>query len=600
MNSNTESVSLPLFGIPRLIPYLRPYRKRMTRMILLALVCSVVDVSYPLFGRYVLDHYIAEGTLQGLPGFIALYLAVLAFQSVINDRTMVDSGTVEMSDDRDLRNRAFGHLQTLSFSYFNQNSVGYIHARVMSDTGKIGEAVSWRMMDCIWNGSYILFAIVVMFMTDVRLALWMIALLMAAGLLISVFQRKLVAVNRLIREMNSKITGDFNEGITGAQSIKLLGIEQKMLEEFEEDTESYRRESVHAVRYSAMLLSTVTLMSSAALAVVLWQGGSLTREGIMKIGTLSVFVSYAVGMVEPLQFIIQNISSFISIQVNIERLTGLLAEPPDVSDTSEVTARYGDSFHPRRENWEELLGDIEFRDVTFRYPDGEENVLEHFSLKVPQGQNIAIVGETGAGKSTLVNLLCRFYEPTEGQLLIDGRDARERSQLWLHSHIGYVLQTPHLFSGSVRENLRYGRPDATDEEIMEALEMVSARGIVEKMGGLDSEVGEGGSHLSTGEKQLLSFARALLADPRLLVLDEATSSIDSLTEKEIQDAISVVTKGRTSFVIAHRLSTIAGADMILAVQDGKIIEMGKHPELMRKRGYYYSLYTRQFEESILE
>ena len=600
MNSNTESVSLPLFGIPRLIPYLRPYRKRMTRMILLALVCSVVDVSYPLFGRYVLDHYIAEGTLQGLPGFIALYLAVLAFQSVINDRTMVDSGTVEMSVDRDLRNRAFGHLQTLSFSYFNQNSVGYIHARVMSDTGKIGEAVSWRMMDCIWNGSYILFAIVVMFMTDVRLALWMIALLMAAGLLISVFQRKLVAVNRLIREMNSKITGDFNEGITGARSIKLLGIEQKMLEEFEEDTESYRRESVHAVRYSAMLLSTVTLMSSAALAVVLWQGGILTREGIMKIGTLSVFVSYAVGMVEPLQFIIQNISSFISIQVNIERLTGLLAEPPDVSDTSEVTARYGDSFHPRRENWEELRGDIEFRDVTFRYPDGEENVLEHFSLKVPQGQNIAIVGETGAGKSTLVNLLCRFYEPTEGTLLIDGRDARERSQLWLHSHIGYVLQTPHLFSGSVRENLRYGRPDATDEEIMEALEMVSARGIVEKMGGLDSEVGEGGSHLSTGEKQLLSFARALLADPRLLVLDEATSSIDSLTEKEIQDAISVVTKGRTSFVIAHRLSTIAGADMILVVQDGKIIEMGKHPELMRKRGYYYSLYTRQFEESILE
>ena len=588
MNKERETVSLPLFGIPRLIPYLRPYRKRVIRMILLALICSVIDVSYPLFGRYALDHFVAGRTLEGMPVFIGLYLLVLTFQSVINDRTMVDSGTVEMSIDRDLRNKAFNHLQTLSFSYFNRNSVGYIHARVMSDTGKIGEAVSWRMMDCIWNGSYILFAIFVMMMTELRLALWMIFLLAAAGALIWLFQKRLVAANRLIREINSRITGSFNEGIIGARTIKLLSIEKKMQQEFEEVTEDFRRESVHAVRYSAMLISTVTLMSSAALAVVLWQGGALTREGLLKIGTLSVFVSYAVGMVEPLQFIIQNISGFIAIQVNIERLTDLLAEPADVADSPEVIERYGDSFNPKYENWEELLGDIEFRDVTFRYPDGEENVLEHFSLKVPRGQNIAIVGETGAGKSTLVNLVCRFYEPTEGTLLIDGRDARERSQLWLHSHLGYVLQSPHLFSGSVR-----------DEEILRALDMVSARDIVERMGGLDSEVGEGGSRLSTGEKQLLSFARALLADPRLLILDEATSSIDTLTEKAIQQAISVVTKGRTCFVIAHRLSTITNADLILAVRDGKIEERGTHSELMKKKGYYYSLYSRQYEESIL-
>ena len=599
MKKEQKNVSLPIFGIPKLLPYLRPYRKTVIRMVLLALVCSVIDVCYPLFNRYALDHFVAGNTLEGLPAFIVIYILVLAFQSVINDRSMVDSGTVEMSIDRDLRNKAFNHLQTLSFSYFNQNSVGYIHARVMSDTGKIGEAVSWRMMDCIWNGSYILFAIVVMMMTQLRLALWMIFLLAAAGALISLFQNKLISVNRKIRELNSQITGDFNEGITGAKTIKLLSIEGKMQEEFREDTENIRRESVHAVRYSAMLISTVTLMSSVALAVVLWQGGMLTREGIIKIGTLSVFVSYAVGMVEPLQFIIQNISAFIAIQANIERLTGLLEEPADVADTPEVIARYGDSFHPKYENWEELRGDIEFRDVTFRYPDGEENVLEHFSLKVPRGQNIAIVGETGAGKSTLVNLVCRFYEPTEGTLLIDGRDARERSQLWLHSHIGYVLQTPHLFSGSVRENLRYGRPEATDEEIMKALDMVSAGEIVERMGGLDSDVGEGGSHLSTGEKQLLSFARALLADPVLLILDEATSSVDTLTEKAIQKAISVVTRGRTSFVIAHRLSTITKADLILAVRDGKIEERGTHLELMKKKGYYYSLYSRQYEESIL-
>ena len=594
-----EKTSLPFFGIPRIVPYARKYSRTLAMMVICGLIGTGMDIALPLFQRYALNHFIAGGTTDTLPLFIVIYVLAIVAAGCATFIACKGAMTTEVSMNRDLRNAAFNHLQTLSFSYFNQNSVGYIHARVMSDTGKIGEAVSWRMMDCIWNGSYILFAIVVMMMTQLRLALWMIFLLAAAGALISLFQNKLISVNRKIRELNSQITGDFNEGITGAKTIKLLSIEGKMQEEFREDTENIRRESVHAVRYSAMLISTVTLMSSVALAVVLWQGGMLTREGIIKIGTLSVFVSYAVGMVEPLQFIIQNISAFIAIQANIERLTGLLEEPADVADTPEVIARYGDSFHPKYENWEELRGDIEFRDVTFRYPDGEENVLEHFSLKVPRGQNIAIVGETGAGKSTLVNLVCRFYEPTEGTLLIDGRDARERSQLWLHSHIGYVLQTPHLFSGSVRENLRYGRPEATDEEIMKALDMVSAGEIVERMGGLDSDVGEGGSHLSTGEKQLLSFARALLADPVLLILDEATSSVDTLTEKAIQKAISVVTRGRTSFVIAHRLSTITKADLILAVRDGKIEERGTHLELMKKKGYYYSLYSRQYEESIL-
>ena len=598
MNKENKAVSLPLFGLTRLFPLLIPYRTRMIRMITLGLICSIIDVCYPLFNRYALDHFVAEGTMAGLPAFILLYLAVLAFQSLVNNKSMIDAGIVEMHVDRDLRNLSFAHLQTLSFSYFNQNSVGYIHARVMSDTGKIGEAVSWRMMDCIWNGSYILFAVAVMVCTSPALAAWMIFLLALSTAVISFFQKKLIVINRRIREINSGITGNFNEGITGVGSVKILGIERTMQREFESETEKMRAESVRAVRHSAMLVSSVTLMSSLALAVVLWQGGMMTRAGIMKIGTLSVFLSYAVGMVEPLQFIIQNVSAFIGIQANIERFTDLLAEPSDVADTPEVIARYGDSFHPKYENWEELRGDIEFKDVTFRYPDGEENVLEHFNLKVPRGQNIAIVGETGAGKSTLVNLVCRFYEPTEGEILIDGRDARDRSQLWLHRNLGYVLQTPYLFSGSVRENLRYGKPEATDEQIMEALRMVSALEIVERMGGLDSDVGEGGSSLSTGEKQLLSFARALLADPTLLGLDEATSSIDSLTEKKIQNAISVVTKDRTSFVIAHRLSTIVSADLILVVRDGRIIERGTHTELMAKRGSYYSLYTMQHEKEI--
>ena len=592
-NEKNKNSHLPLFGIPLLFPFLKPYRGKIAFMIFLGVISSFIDTIYPLFHRYALDVFVAESTLRGMRVFVVLYLAVLAFQVLINYISMLDSGKVEMSINRDLRSAAFAHLQTLSFSYFNQNSVGYIHARVMSDTGKIGEAVSWRMMDCVWNGAYILFALLIMLITDWQLACLILLLMFFAGVLIAFFQSKLVVLGRRVRELNSTITSDFNEGITGVLSIRLMGQEDKMQEEFASDTKRMKVVSVRASGYSALLISTVTLMSSAALALVLWQGQHLTREGLLKIGTMSVFMSYALGMIEPLQTIITNISSYIQTQVNIERLTKLLHEPADVADTPQVREIYGDSFHPKRENWEPLYGDVEFRDVTFCYPDGEENVMEHFSLRVPRGMNVAIVGETGAGKSTLINLVCRFYEPTQGQVLIDGRDARERSQLWLHSNIGYVLQTPHLFSGTVRENMIYGKPDASDEEILNALELVHARHIVEKMGGLDSEVGEGGSTLSTGEKQLLSFARALLADPRLLILDEATASVDTLTEKAIQDAISVVTRGRTSFVVAHRLSTIAGADLILVVEDGKIIEQGTHTQLLKKRGAYYSLYTSQ-------
>lgn len=588
---------LPFFGIPKLFPFVKPYRKTIFLMIVLGCLSSVADSAYPLFNRYAIDHFVAGRTLEGLWQFILLYVVILALQVVDNFVSTYNCGKIEMSVDRDLRNASFNHLQELSFSYFNQNNVGYIHARVMSDTGKIGELVAWRMMDIVWNGSYIVCILIVMLSVNARLAAFVLVLVPVAILLISLFQKKLVGLNRRIREINSTITSDFNEGITGAKSVKTLAVEKKMDKDFETDTEDMRSTSVHTTHYSALFTASVTMMSSIALALVLWQGGVITMNGVIMIGTLSAFMSYALGMMEPIQNIINTISALIAIQVNIERLTRLLETQSDVADTPKVIERYGDTFHPKKENWEALHGDVEFRDVDFQYPDGEEVVLQHFNLKVPAGTNVAIVGETGAGKSTLVNLVCRFFEPTRGQVLIDGRDARERSQLWLHSNIGYVLQTPHLFSGSVRDNLRYGKPDATDDEIWQALKLVSAESVVEKMeGGLDAEVGEGGDLLSTGEKQLLSFARAILADPKILVLDEATASIDTLTEKRIQDAIDIVIQGRTSFVIAHRLSTIVDADVILVVRDGKIIERGTHRELMQQHGYYHELYTRQYED----
>ena len=597
MNENEKQKRLPFFGIPKLFPYLYPYRFRIISMILLGGVSSAIDAAYPLFNRYALDHFVGERTLRGIQWFVALYLILLFGQGIINYVSSVSCGKVEMMLDRDLRNDAFSHLQTLSFAYYNANSVGYIHARVMSDSGLIGEAVSWRMMNLVWNGFYVAGVFVVMLIINLRLALIILLLVPVAVLLMIWFQRKLLYYNRKIREINSKITGNYNEGITGARTIKVLGVEEKMIGDFTKETQNMRRTSIREAHFSALFISTVAMMSALTLSLVLWQGGRLTMEGLMMIGTLSVFMSYALELLEPIQSIIETLSAFIAIEANIERVTRLLAEESDVTDTPEVIEKYGDAFRPKRENWEELEGEIEFRDVSFRYPDGDEYVLTDFNLKVPAGTNVAIVGETGAGKSTLVNLVCRFYEPTKGQVLIDGRDARARSLLWLHSNIGYVLQSPHLFSGTVRENLRYGKPDATDEEIMEALRIVSAESVLAKMEkGLDTDVGEGGGMLSTGEKQLLSFARAILADPRILVLDEATSSIDTVTEKAIQNAIAAVIKGRTSFVIAHRLSTIVDADVILVVKGGKIIGRGTHEELMRQKGYYYELYTRQYEE----
>jgi len=575
----------------------KPYRKKMIIMIVAGFICSACDSVFPLFNRYALDHYVADKTLDTLKMFIFLYVLLLVIQVAGSYISAILCGMIEVSVNRDLRNRSFRHIQELSLSYFNSNSVGSIHSRIMSDTSKIGETVAWRLMDIVWSGAYLVSILFNMLVISPSLFLAVFLLIIAAAVISMVFQGKLIKINRLIREQNSVITGDLNEMVTGVRTIKTMTIEKKMEKKFFEDTEKMRSVSVRSGRLSALFSSTVSFVSALALSVVLWKGGRLTIENAMLIGNLSVFMSYALGMLGPVQSIVNTLSQFIAIRANWERYIKLMEVSPDVSDTPEVISRYGDSFAPKRENWEPMKGDIFFDNVSFRYPDGDTEVLTNFTLDIPKGSMVAIVGETGAGKSTLVNLVCRFYEPTKGRVLLDGKDLRERSVMWLHSHIGYVLQTPHLFSGTIRENLMYGKPDATEEEIYSALKAVYAFDIVEELeGGLDSIVGEGGNSLSTGQKQLISFARAVLADPDILILDEATASVDTITEKKIQSAIKTLTANRTTFVIAHRLSTIVDADMIIAVNNGKIAEQGSHAELMAKKGYYYSLYTRQHED----
>lgn len=595
------SPKLRFFGLGKLKPYVSRYKAIFITMIVCTIIVGILNIITPLFQQYAINNYIANKTLDGLWAFILVYVGVVVLAAVLDYFGAYGCCRLEMFLLRDMRRTAFNHLQTLSVSYYNQNSVGKLHSRIMSDTSVISSTVAWDIYSGMWNVIYALGAAVVMFSVNALLALCVLVIVPIVVLVSTYFQRKLTKLHRETREINSEITGGFNEGITGAQTSKTLAVEHKLDEDFYKRTDKMKRKSQRLGHHRALFYSLIAFASSVSLALVLWYGGIITRDGVIVIGTLALFMTYAQGIVEPVQWAVDAIADLISIKVNIERFTALTESVSDVKDTPEVIEKYGDAFNEKRENWEPIHGDVEFDDVTFKYPDGEEYVLEHFDLKVPQGTNVAIVGETGAGKSTLVNLVCRFFEPTEGRVLIDGKDVRERSVQWLHSNIGYVLQTPHLFSGTIRDNLLYGKEDATDEELYAALKSVNADKIVERMEkGLDTQVGEGGNTLSTGEKQLLSFARAILVDPAIFVLDEATSSIDTLTEKLIQSAIEKLMDGRTSFVIAHRLSTVRSADMILVVDDGKIVERGTHEQLLAAHGVYYKLYVKQFKEESLK
>ena len=520
----------------RIFPFLKPYKKTIIMILVMNLFCSLVDIILPLFQRYAINHFIEGNTLTGIGFFTVLYIVVIALQGAAVIAFTRGSMRIEMGLGKDLKRALFVHLQTLSFSYYNVTPVGYMLSRVMNDTGKISGLIAWNFVDLLWALTYVLGVFVAMLFLNWKLALVIMLVVPAIALLTFYFQNRILKWNRQVRKINSKITSAYNEGIMGAKTAKSLVVEEKTYGEFQEITGEMRSASVRAARLNAVYLPLVLFCGSLATAIVLVRGGIQVFENAMLIGTLSAFTTYAVGIFEPIQQMARNLAEFISAQANIERVTGLLDEEPQVVDSPEVIEKYGDSFFPKKENWEPIKGDIEFRDVSFHYPDGKEEILSHFNLKIPAGTNVAIVGETGAGKSTLVNLACRFFEPTGGQILIDGKDYRERSQLWLHSSLGYVLQNPHLFSGSVMENIRYGRLDATDEEVIAAAKAVHADQVVEKMDlGYQSDVGEGGDRLSTGEKQLISFARAVLADPRIFVLDEATSSIDTQTEQLIQN-----------------------------------------------------------------
>ncbi len=598
MNYEEQEYSkrIDLGTIKKLAVFAKPYKKEITLLIVQMLFLALVDAIFPKLNQYAIDLFAVKKSLNGFWLYCIMAIVLVVFQAA-NVRLMIlNAGKVENSIPYDIRKAAFNKLQELSIAYYDRTPVGWIMARLTSDVKRLGVTLSWHLVDFFWSIFLVVLMTVLMLMTNVGYALLVLSVVPLLVIISMIFQKKILHNFRKVRKFNSQITAGFNEGITGAKTIKALSIEGHMLNEFTGLTTEMKNFTIKAATISSIYTPIILFLGSIATGLVLWKSGSEVGSNAISYGTIVVFSSYAVQFFEPVKQFARVFTELQYTQASAERVVTLLDTKNDIVDSPEVKERFGEMFDSNREKWPEFSGNIEFRDVTFRYKEGG-NILENFNLSIKAGETIALVGETGSGKTTIVNLACRFYEPTEGSILIDGVDYRKRPLLWMYSNTGYVLQEPHLFSGSVRENIAYGRQNATLDDIIAAAKIVNAHDFIMKLeNGYDTEVGERGSRLSTGQKQLVSFARAILSDPGMFVLDEATSSVDTETEHLIQDALNKALTGRTSFIIAHRLSTIRSADRILVIDKGKIIEEGSHKQLIKKKGYYYRLYTNQLIE----
>ncbi len=565
---------------------------RIGLLCLCMIVMAALESYVPQMTRYAVDTLVPILGKEGIEARIALFLGKFAglalVQGILIWFFILVAGSIEVRIVHNLRERGFARLQELSFSYYDRTPAGWIISRMTSDAQKLGDTIAWGIVDLVWGSAIMISISVYMLVMNWRLGLFALAFMPVLLAVTIWFQMRILQNQRKARRANSLLTGMFSEGLQGARTSKTLVLESGNKAEFAEESGRLRGFAVRAARLSALYMPLVILLASSGTALVLGAGGRLVMDGLLSYGELIAFIAYTMMIFDPAREVARVLSEFQAAQASAERLVSLIETEPEIVDLPD--ARAEGSFS----------GEIRFDNVSFEYGDGTW-IFRDFFLVIPAGQTVALVGETGSGKSTFVNLICRFYEPVSGRILVDGTDYREYTQNWLHRKLGYVLQTPQLFSGTIRENIRYGRLDATDEDIEDAARGANALGFIRELEfGFDTRVGEGGALLSTGQKQLISLARALVCNPALMILDEATSSVDTETEVLVQDAINTVLKGRTSIVIAHRLSTIRNADRILVMEDGVVLEDGSHDELMAARGRYHSLYTRQFLDESLD
>jgi ATP-binding cassette subfamily B protein len=579
----TSQLTTPV--LKRILSLLKPHWKYVVGFLLMIALTSITDAYFTFLNKNIVDTAIIPGDVSALTSIATIYGTFIIMQAGFVFSFIYMAGILGERVQYDLRRMMFEHLQDLSLSYYSQNAVGRLIARVTSDSGRVADLMTWGMLDTTWAIMNITTSTIFMLIINWRLAL---IVLMAIPILIVIavqFRKHILVQFRASRRANSKITGAYNENIQGVRVVKALQREDENLREFQVLTDTMYNASYRAAWLSALFLPTVQIVASIALGIIIFYGGIQTTAGLMTIGGIQAFVSYVTFMMWPVQDLARVYAEMQHAIASAERIFKLVDTPPEVHNKEDAIAA------------ETLLGDIEFDHVDFYYSDDPDHpVLTDFTLTIKPGETIALVGPTGGGKSTIVNLLCRFYEPRKGQIRIHGRDYTDYTLQSIHSKLGIVLQTPHLFSGNIRENIRYGRLNATNAEIEEASKLSGAHEFImtfEK--GYDTQVGEGGNMLSVGQKQLISLARAVLAKPEIFIMDEATSSVDTLTEALIQKGMENLMKGRTSFVIAHRLSTIRKANRIVVIENGKVAEIGTHAELLRHRGHYYRLYTQQFK-----
>ena len=555
---------------------------------------TILDIIFPQLNRYAIDVFFIEKNMETLIPFVIVSVLVASGFGLLVWAFIKQAILIEATVSHELRRQAFDNLQRLSYSYFDKTPQGWVMARMTSDASRLSEVISWGLLDMLWALFSMVFITVALLATNIRLGLIIVTIIPIMFLISQFFRKRILTQERLSKKHNSHVTAQFSEAFLGAKTTKSLVIETENFTDFYQSTGNLKRAGIKSIMLSAVYTSLLLVIAYVAVSVTMVTGSIAVLDQIITVGTLQLIIAYTINFFEPMLVISEKIADLQNAQASAERIVELIETQPEIVDKKEVEETYGTLLHTKKDNWEMIQGQISFKDLTFYYKE-DEIILDHFNLEVKKGQSVALVGHTGSGKTTLINLLSRFYEPKSGSIEIDEKDYRDRSLQWLHQQLGYVLQSPQLFSTSIKENILYGRLDATDEEVIEASKAIGLHPFIMTLEkGYDSEVGEGGNLLSIGQKQLISFARALIANPRILILDEATSSIDSESELIIQEATKTILKDRTSFIVAHRLSTIVEADIIVMLEMGKIIEKGTHEELIAKKGHYYQLYKNQF------